>query len=148
MSGALNLVSRSTKRDETLLDHREDRSANRQTAPRPRLKPRSPAKADISKRKSGVPLRRLEVLIFVYDVLFTGRSARAAMDAVVDPGRPASISLAVLVDRGHREMPIHADFVGRTAKAARGEQVRVELRDVDGIDRVVIQRPDDRGRAA
>ncbi len=95
-----------------------------------------------------MPLRRLEVLIFVYDVLFTGRSARAAMDAVVDPGRPASISLAVLVDRGHREMPIHADFVGRTAKAARGEQVRVELRDVDGIDRVVIQRPDDRGRAA
>ncbi len=87
-------------------------------------------------------------IILVDDVLFTGRSARAALDAVVDLGRPASISLAVLVDRGHREMPIQADFVGRPVRTARAEQVQVELREVDGIDRVVTRRPEGRGRPA
>lgn len=79
-------------------------------------------------------------IILVDDVLFTGRSARAAMDAVVDLGRPASISLAVLVDRGHREMPIQADFVARTVKTSRAEQVQVEVTEVDGVDRVVLRR--------
>jgi pyrimidine operon attenuation protein/uracil phosphoribosyltransferase len=87
-------------------------------------------------------------IILVDDVLFTGRSVRAAIDAVVDLGRPASIALAVLVDRGHREMPIQADFVGRAVKTARDDQVQVQLTEVDGVDRVVLQRPGDRGRSA
>lgn len=87
-------------------------------------------------------------IILVDDVLFSGRSARAAMDAVVALGRPASITLAVLVDRGHREMPIQADFVGRAVKTAHDEQVQVELREVDGVDRVVLRRAADRGRSA
>lgn len=87
-------------------------------------------------------------IILVDDVLFTGRSVRAALDAVVDLGRPASIALAVLVDRGHRELPIQADFVGRAVKTARDEQVQVEVTEVDGMDRVVLRRPGDRGRPA
>ena len=87
-------------------------------------------------------------ILLVDDVLFTGRSVRAAMDAVVALGRPASIALAVLVDRGHREMPIQADFVGRAVKTAHDEQVQVQLREVDGVDRVVLRRAADRGRSA
>lgn len=83
-------------------------------------------------------------VVLVDDVLFTGRSARAAMDAVVSLGRPASISLAVLVDRGGREMPIQADFVGRKVKTGGGDQVQVEVVEVDGADRVVLYRPDAR----
>ncbi len=87
-------------------------------------------------------------IVLVDDVLFTGRSARAAIDAVVALGRPASITLAVLVDRGHREMPIQADFVGRAVKTKRDEQVQVQLTEVDGADRVVLRRPGDRRRSA
>lgn len=87
-------------------------------------------------------------IILVDDVLFTGRSVRAAMDAVVALGRPASISLAVLVDRGHREMPIQADFVGRAVKTAHNEQVQVQLTEVDGVDRVVLRRTGGRGGSA
>ncbi len=87
-------------------------------------------------------------IVLVDDVLFTGRSTRAAMDAVVDLGRPAAITLAVLVDRGHRELPIQADFVGRTIKTKADEQVQVQLTEVDGADRVVLRRPGERGRSA
>lgn len=87
-------------------------------------------------------------IVLVDDVLFTGRSVRAAMDAVVALGRPASISLAVLVDRGHREMPIQADFVGRKVKTAHDEQVQLELAEVDGVDRVTLRRAAARGRSA
>lgn len=79
-------------------------------------------------------------VILVDDVLYTGRSVRAAMDAVMDLGRPSSIALAVLVDRGHRELPIRADFVGQTVKTARGERVYVHLEETDGIDRVLLAR--------
>jgi len=85
-------------------------------------------------------------IILVDDVLYTGRSVRAAMDAVMDLGRPSSITLAVLIDRGHRELPIQADFVGRKVATARREQVHVQLQEVDGIDRVILARPAGSGR--
>jgi len=78
-------------------------------------------------------------ILLVDDVLFTGRTVRAAMDALIDFGRPQSIQLAVLVDRGHRELPIRADYVGKNLPTARGEQVQVRLAEVDGVDEVVIQ---------
>ena len=77
-------------------------------------------------------------IILVDDVLYTGRSVRAAIDAIMDLGRPSSITLAVLVDRGHRELPITADFVGRTVATARNEEIQVQLREVDGQDRVLL----------
>jgi pyrimidine operon attenuation protein/uracil phosphoribosyltransferase len=80
-------------------------------------------------------------IILVDDVLYTGRSVRAAIDAIMDLGRPSSIALAVLVDRGHRELPITADFVGRSVATARSEQVQVQLREVDGKDRVLLLKP-------
>lgn len=78
-------------------------------------------------------------LILVDDVLFTGRTARAALDAVIDFGRPGLIQLAVLVDRGHRELPIRADFVGKNVPTSRKEIVNVQLNQVDGADQVVIR---------
>ena len=78
-------------------------------------------------------------ILLVDDVLFTGRTVRAAMDALVDFGRPQSIQLAVLVDRGHRELPIRADYVGKNLPTARSEQVQVRLAEVDGVDEVVIE---------
>ncbi len=78
-------------------------------------------------------------ILLVDDVLFTGRTVRAAMDALVDFGRPRSIQLAVLVDRGHRELPIRADYVGKNLPTARSEQVHVRLAEVDGVDEVVIE---------
>ncbi|MFC0271217.1 bifunctional pyr operon transcriptional regulator/uracil phosphoribosyltransferase PyrR [Metabacillus herbersteinensis] len=77
-------------------------------------------------------------VILVDDVLYTGRTVRAAMDALVDIGRPASIQLAVLVDRGHRELPIRADFVGKNVPTASSERIVVELKEVDGLDQVSI----------
>lgn len=74
------------------------------------------------------------------DVLFTGRTVRAAMDALMDCGRPEMIQLAVLVDRGHRELPIRPDFVGKNVPTSRLESVEVNLEEVDGIDQVIIQR--------
>ena len=76
------------------------------------------------------------VVVLVDDVLFTGRTIRAAMDALVDYGRPRAIRLAVLVDRGHRELPIRADFVGKNVPTALGDDVRVHLAEVDGRDEV------------
>ncbi len=77
-------------------------------------------------------------VVLVDDVLYTGRSARAAMDALIDLGRPRSIQLAVLVDRGHRELPIRADYVGRNIPSSRHEEIQVQLVETDGIDGVVI----------
>jgi len=74
-------------------------------------------------------------------VLFTGRTIRAALDALVDFGRPRAIQLAVLVDRGHRELPIRADYVGKNVPTRTGEQVRVCLKEVDGEDAVVVEEP-------
>ena len=82
-------------------------------------------------------------VILVDDVLFHGRSVRAAMDALMDFGRPASIQLAVLIDRGHRELPIAADYVGKTIPTSRKEWVRVELVESDGTDRAAIYEEDD-----
>lgn len=73
-----------------------------------------------------------KTIVLVDDVLFTGRTARAAMEAVMDLGRPRRIQLAVLVDRGHRELPIRADFVGKNIPTALSEFVRVRIRQVDG----------------
>ena len=101
---------------------------------------------DIGVRKEQPILRRTEVpceinnrrVVLVDDVLFTGRSIRAAMDAVMDLGRPAAIQLAVLVDRGHRELPIKADFVGKNIPTSWEETVNVQLEE-DGLeDRVEI----------
>ncbi len=77
-------------------------------------------------------------VIVVDDVLYTGRTVRAAMDALVDFGRAASIQLAVLVDRGHRELPIRADFIGKNIPTSRQEKIVVELEESDGIDQVNI----------
>jgi len=86
-------------------------------------------------------------VILVDDVLFTGRSIRAAMDALVDLGRPRSIQLAVLVDRGHREMPIRADYVGKNLPSARHEDIQVRVTEVDGVDEVAIVTPPANGDA-
>jgi len=77
-------------------------------------------------------------VVLVDDVLFTGRTVRAALDELIDFGRPARIKLAVLVDRGHRELPIRADFVGRTLTTTRDEIVQVQLSEEDGADRVLL----------
>jgi pyrimidine operon attenuation protein / uracil phosphoribosyltransferase len=86
-------------------------------------------------------------VILVDDVLFTGRTIRAALDGLMDFGRPRSIQLAVLVDRGHRELPIRADYVGRNVPTAMPESVEVRLREEDGMEQVVIlERPESRRR--
>jgi pyrimidine operon attenuation protein/uracil phosphoribosyltransferase len=77
-------------------------------------------------------------IVLVDDVLYTGRSIRAAMDALIDLGRPNSIQLAVLVDRGHREMPIRADYIGKNIPSSRHEEIQVRLEEIDGIDEVAI----------
>ena len=76
-------------------------------------------------------------VILVDDVLFTGRTARAAMDALLELGRPATIQLAILVDRGHRELPIRADYVGKNVPTSPGERVSVKLVETDGEDGVI-----------
>lgn len=81
-------------------------------------------------------------VILVDDVLFSGRSIRAALDALRDVGRPASVQLAVLVDRGHRELPIRADYVGKNLPTSRTEDVAVLLADIDGKDAIVLTRGD------
>ncbi len=81
-------------------------------------------------------------VVLVDDVLYTGRTIRAALDAVIDLGRPRMIQLAVLIDRGHRELPIRPDYVGKNLPTSRREIVQVLLREHDGQDRVVIQEPE------
>jgi len=77
-------------------------------------------------------------LILFDDVLYTGRTVRAAMDALMDLGRPEMIQLAVLVDRGHRELPIRPDYVGKNVPTSKSEEIVVKLEEVDGIDQVLI----------
>jgi pyrimidine operon attenuation protein/uracil phosphoribosyltransferase len=77
-------------------------------------------------------------VVLVDDVFYTGRSIRAAMDALIDLGRPQSIQLAVLVDRGHRELPIRADYVGKNIPTSKNEEIKVDIKEVDGEDRVII----------
>ena len=80
-------------------------------------------------------------IVLVDDVLYTGRSTRAAMDALIDLGRPQSIQLAVLIDRGHREMPIRPDYVGKNMPSSRHEEIQVHLVETDGVDEVTIASP-------
>lgn len=80
-----------------------------------------------------------KTVVLVDDVLYSGRTVRAALDALTDIGRPEIVRLAVLVDRGHRELPIRADFVGKNLPSAHGERVNVNLHELDGIDSVDIE---------
>lgn len=82
-------------------------------------------------------------LILFDDVLYTGRTVRAAMDALMDKGRPEMIQLAVLIDRGHRELPIRPDYVGKNIPTAKLEEIEVKLTEVDGIDQVFISSRDE-----
>ena len=103
---------------------------------------------DLNIRKQQPVIRRTEVpfevtdlkIILVDDVLFTGRSIRAAMDALMDLGRPANIQLTVLIDRGHRELPIKADFVGKNIPTSLSEVVEVQLKEEGGQDRVILKK--------
>ncbi|HSR11210.1 MAG TPA: bifunctional pyr operon transcriptional regulator/uracil phosphoribosyltransferase PyrR [Thermodesulfobacteriota bacterium] len=92
----------------------------------------------VGKTEIPFPLKDRKVIL-VDDVLFTGRTVRAAMDALIDFGRPKFIQLGVLVDRGHRELPIQADYVGKRITTVPQEEVTVRFRELDGEDRVVIQ---------
>ena len=108
---------------------------------------------DVFVRAGGAPLRAQPLVrgtelgfplegrtcVLVDDVLFTGRTIRAAIEALLDYGRPDRVQLAVLVDRGHRELPIRPDYVGKNLPTALDERVRVELAEVDGADRVVLE---------
>src|SRR6187455_1506630 len=82
-------------------------------------------------------------ILLVDDVLFTGRTIRSALDALIDFGRPRAIQLAVMVDRGHRELPIKADYVGKNLPTSRREIVNVRLQESDGIDEVTLEEPGD-----
>ncbi len=84
-----------------------------------------------------------KIVVLVDDVLFTGRTIRAALDAMIDLGRPRMVQLAVLVDRGHRELPIRPDYVGKNLPTSRRESVAVRLREHDGEDRVLIEEPEE-----
>lgn len=81
-------------------------------------------------------------VVLVDDVLYTGRSTRAALDTLIDLGRPGSIQLAVLIDRGHRELPIRPDYVGKNIPTSRDEEIQVHVTETDGIDEVIILRND------
>ena len=83
------------------------------------------------------------VLVFVDDVLFTGRTIRAALEALAELGRPRAVQFAVLVDRGHRELPVRADYVGKNLPTKLTEDVRVQLEETDGSDGVEIWGPED-----
>ena len=104
---------------------------------------------DLGRAKTQPVVRRTEItfsiddkkVVLVDDVLFTGRSCRAAMDALMDLGRPSLIQLAVLVDRGHRELPIRADYVGKNVPTSLQEAVQLFLTEQDGVDRVVVCEP-------
>ena len=106
---------------------------------------------DLSRIADHPVLRRTQIpfeiddatIVLVDDVLFTGRTVRAALDAVMDLGRPRAIQLAVLVDRGHRELPVRADFVGKNVPTAPAERIDVLLKETDGRDEVVIVKAGD-----
>jgi pyrimidine operon attenuation protein/uracil phosphoribosyltransferase len=79
-----------------------------------------------------------KIVILVDDVLFTGRTVRAAMDEILDWGRPQAVRLAVLIDRGHRELPIRPDYVGKNVPTSHRESVKVKLKEIDGVEQVVV----------
>jgi pyrimidine operon attenuation protein / uracil phosphoribosyltransferase len=91
---------------------------------------------------TNLPVKGIDnaLVVLVDDVLFSGRTVRAALDALRDQGRPRAVQLAVLVDRGHRELPIRADYVGKNIPTSRSEDVAVQLAETDGADRVVLRR--------
>lgn len=101
---------------------------------------------DLSSTEPVFPLRPTDIppdfeerrIILVDDVLFTGRTIRAAMDALIDYGRPQSIQLVVLVDRGHRELPIRADYVGKNVPTSKHEKVIARLKEIDGSDEIIL----------
>jgi pyrimidine operon attenuation protein/uracil phosphoribosyltransferase len=93
---------------------------------------------EVKKTEIHFPIEDKNVLL-VDDVLFTGRTIRAAIDALLDLGRPRRVELAVLIDRGHRELPIQANYVGKTLETSRKDSVNVELRELIGVDQVVIE---------
>jgi pyrimidine operon attenuation protein/uracil phosphoribosyltransferase len=99
---------------------------------------RTPTRAPAPTR---IPARGIDdaIVVLVDDVLYSGRTIRAALDAIVDHGRPRAVRLAVLVDRGHRELPIRADFVGKNLPSATSERVSVRLTEVDGVEEVTIE---------
>jgi pyrimidine operon attenuation protein/uracil phosphoribosyltransferase len=98
------------------------------------------AKAEREIHESSLPVSGIDgkVVVLVDDVLFSGRTVRAALDALTSYGRPKQVKLAVLVDRGHRELPIRPDFVGKNLPTSVTERVSVQLMGSDGIDQVVI----------
>ena len=101
---------------------------------------------DLPSRGAGVTIKPSDLpkdiadkrVVLVDDVLYTGRSIRAALDALIDYGRPERIQLAVLVDRGHRELPIRADYVGKNIPTSQRDEVLVQLEETDGIDQVLV----------
>jgi pyrimidine operon attenuation protein/uracil phosphoribosyltransferase len=109
--------------------YRDDRGENR----------RSDSRTETSIAPFPFSIRDKKVILFD-DVLYTGRTIRAAMDALMDQGRPKMIQLAVLVDRGHRELPIRPDFIGKNIPTSRNEQIDVLLKEIDGKDQVVIHK--------
>jgi pyrimidine operon attenuation protein / uracil phosphoribosyltransferase len=98
------------------------------------------AHAPIVKRSDLGPEIEARTVVLVDDVLFTGRTVRAALDALTDHGRPTAVRLAALIDRGHRELPIRPDFVGKNLPTSTDEVVHVRLTEIDGFDEVVIER--------
>ncbi len=94
-------------------------------------------------RQTDIPDIQGRRVVIVDDVLYTGRSIRAAMDALTDFGRPSQIQLAVLVDRGHRELPLRADYVGKNVPTSHDEEVDVRLTETDGADEVLLSRRED-----
>jgi pyrimidine operon attenuation protein/uracil phosphoribosyltransferase len=99
---------------------------------------RAPGRQPVVRATSiGFPIEGLTVVL-VDDVLYTGRTVRSAIDALLEFGRPASVQLAVLVDRGHRELPIRADYVGKNLPTKRGERIQVELVEIDERDGVYL----------
>jgi pyrimidine operon attenuation protein/uracil phosphoribosyltransferase len=100
-----------------------------------KISTRTPARTDIPFDMTN------KVVVLVDDVIFSGRTIRAALNAVIDYGRPSAIRLAVLIDRGHRELPVRPDFVGKTLPTAKDESVKVFLQDTDGRDGVELLKP-------
>jgi pyrimidine operon attenuation protein/uracil phosphoribosyltransferase len=121
------------------------------------MRGRPPAQPVVHSTELEFPIDALTIVI-VDDVLYTGRTARAAIDEIFDYGRPARVQLAVLVDRGHRELPIRPDYVGKNLPTSRAERVNVSVEELDGVDQVAIgpaagaetpaRKPAARGRSA
>jgi pyrimidine operon attenuation protein/uracil phosphoribosyltransferase len=103
-------------------------------------KPAAASKETLYSAGMGFPVAKKNVLL-VDDVLMTGRTIRAAMEALIERGRPQSVQLAVLIDRGHRELPIRPDFVGKVLPTSQRERVRVRLKEVDGREEIFIAEP-------